>query len=1145
MTFDELLAQVCELLQRQGRMSYRALKLRFNLDDVYLEGLKDELIYAQQVAVDEEGRVLVWTGPAGTTSASASQSPPAVPPPGPQADQPPHGGFHPAAAGVADAERRQLTVMFCDLVDSTPLSEQLDPEDLRQVVRAYQAACAAVIQRFDGYIAQHLGDGLLVYFGYPQAHEDDAQRAVRAGLGMLAVMGTLNTRLAQGKGIRLAIRVGIHTGLVVVGEMGGGGRQEQLALGDTPNVAARIQGLAVPDSVTISEATSRLVQGYFITEALGPQSLRGVAAPVPVYRVLEESGVGSRLEVGATTGLTPLVGRTSEVTLLLEHWAQSTEGLGQVVLLSGEAGIGKSRLVEALSARVEHEHSPRMTLRCSPYHTNSALYPILEHIQRLLHFHPDDTPQAKLVRLEHALTPYRLPLEETVPLLAAWLSLPHPEAYPPLRLSPQQQRQKTQAALVAWLLAEAERQPVLVVGEDLHWADPSTLEWLGLFMEQVPTARVLTLLTCRPEFRPPWPLRSYLTQLTLTRLSRPQVEEMVRLVAGGKPLPAEVVQHIVVQTDGVPLYVEEMTKLVLESGLVQERDDRYALTGPLPTLAIPTTLRDALMARLDRLTTAKAVAQLGATLGRTFPYDLLRAVSHLDEATLQRGLGRLVEAELLYQRGQPPQATYLFKHALIQEAAYQSLLKSTRQQYHQRIAQVLEAQFPETAETQPELLAQHCTEAGLSAQAVGYWQRAGQRALERSANLEAVSHVTKGLEVLTALPETRERTHQELALHLTFGPALINTRGPAAPEVERVYVRAYELCRQVGDSRQLFPVLWGLWYVHLAGAKLQRACELGEELLSLAQQLQDPMLSLEAHRALGNTLFWRGESGLAHTHAQHGLALYDPQQMRVHALRYGQDSGVACRLFGALCLWLLGYPDQARQWSEAALTQAQGLLHAYTLAQALLFSTILHQWCREVAVAQEQAEAQRALCTEHGFAQYLAWSTVLRGAALAAQGQWAEGLAQMRQGLTAYRATGARSLGHWFHALLAEACGRAGQVEKGLRALEEALEALQITEDRFYEAEVYRLRGELLLQQSAEQQGEAEESFHQALTVARRQQAKSWELRAAMSLSRLWQQQGKHAEARQLLAEVYGWFTEGFDTADLQEARALLHELGG
>jgi predicted ATPase len=731
-----------------------------------------------------------------------------------------------------------------------------------------------------------------------------------------------------------------------------------------------------------------------------------------------------------------------------------------------------------------------------------------------------------------------------MPLCAALLSLPLPADYTPLTLSPEQHKQQTLHALVTILLRLAAQQPVLFVMEDLHWVDPSTLELLTLVVDQGPTARILALCTFRPDFTPPWTGRAHLTQVTVTRLPRRQAVELIRHVAQGKALPAEVVVQIVAKTDGVPLFVEELTKMVLESGLLQEQEDRYDLASPLPPLAIPATLHDSLMARLDRLAAVKAIAQLGATLGREFAYELLQAVSPWDEDTTQRGLHQLVEAEFLYQQGLPPQATYVFKHALIQEVAYQSLLRSTRQQHHQRIAQALEARFPTLVETQPELLAHHCTEAGLSAQAVGYWQRAGQRALERSANLEAVNHVTQGLAVLTTLPETRERAQQELALHLTFGPALINTRGPAAPEAERVYGRACELCRQVGDRPQLFPALWGLWYGQMAGAKLQMACALGEELLSLAQQLQDPVLSLEAHRALGNTLFWRGEPGLAHTHAQHGFALYDPQQMRAHALRYGQDSGVACRLFGALCLWLLGYPDQARQWQEAALTQAQELRHVYTLAQALLFSTILHQWGREATVAQEQAEALGALCTEHGFAQYLAWSTILRGAAVAAQGQWAEGLAQMREGLVAYRATGARSLGHWFHALLAEASGRAGQVETGLRSLEEALEALQTTEDRFYEAEVYRLKGELLLQQSAAQQGEAEDSLQQALEIARRQQARSWELRAAMSLSRLWQHQRKCAEAHALLAPVYGGFTEGFDTADLQDAKALLEELG-
>jgi predicted ATPase len=548
------------------------------------------------------------------------------------------------------------------------------------------------------------------------------------------------------------------------------------------------------------------------------------------------------------------------------------------------------------------------------------------------------------------------------------------------------------------------------------------------------------------------------------------------------------------------------------------------------------------MARLDRLGPVKAIAQLGATLGREFAYDLLQAVAPWDEATLHRGLHQLVEAEFLYQQGLPPQATYRFKHALIQEAAYQSLLRSTRQQHHQRTAQVLEARFPDLCETQPELLAHHYTEAGLMPQAIPYWQRAGERALQRSANLEAVSHLTRGMEMLQSLPETQVRGQQELALQLTLGPAVMNTRGSASPEAERTYARACELARQVGDTPQLFPALWGLWYSHLARGQLQRARTLGEELLSVAQQQYDPVLLLEAHRALAATLSWLGDAGLTYTHAQHALTLYDSEQMHAHAVRYGQDSGVFCRLVGAWSLWLLGYPEQARQWSEAALTHAQQLRHAFTLAQALLFSAFLRQLRREPQAAQELAEAQRALCTEQSFGQYLAWGRIPRGWALVAQGQVAEGIAQICEGVAAWRARGARVGLPWFLTLLAEAYGRVGQVEVGLHALDEALEAMQTMEDRIYEAEVHRLKGELL-QQSAAQQEEAEERLQQALAVARRQQAKSWELRAAMSLGRLWQQHGKRAEARELLAPIYGWFTEGFDTADLQEAKALLEEL--
>jgi class 3 adenylate cyclase/predicted ATPase len=1129
MMFEEVVDQAIAMLQRRGRVTYRLLKRQFTLDDEALEDLKIELIKGQRLAVDEAGEVLVWTGAAGTAPAS----------PAPLFLHPPHP--HPPPP---DAERRQLTVLFCDLVDSTVLASQLDPEDLREVVRAYQEVCAKVVARFEGHIAQYLGDGLLVYFGYPLAHEDDAQRAVRAGLGMIEALGQLNARVAQERGVHLAVRLGIHTGLVVVGEVGGGTRQEQLALGETPNVAARLQGLAAPDTVVISADTSRLVEGYFECCSLGAQVLRGVAEPITVYHVLQASGAQSRLDVASTRGFTPLVGREAEVTLLLERWQLAKGGQGHVVLLTGEGGIGKSRLVQVLKDHVANEAHTRWECRSLPYYHNTALYPLIDFFQRALHWHQDDSPEERLDTLEQELRQYRLPLTETMPLFAPLLSLSVPEdRYPPLALSPQRLRQKTLESIVAMLLERAEREPVLFILEDLHWTDPTTLEFLGLLVEQVPTAALAMLLTCRPEFQPAWSHRAYLTEITVNRLSRQQIARVAEHVAGGKTLPPEVLQPIVEKTDGVPLFVEEMTKAILESGDLKDVDGHYELVGSLSTLTIPATLQDSLMARLDRLVTAKAVAQYAAVIGRQFAYDVLSMVSQLDPATLQRELGRLVEAEIVYQRGVPPQSIYVFKHALIQDAAYTSLLKSTRQQYHQRIAQVLEAQFPEAAEAQPELLAHHYTEAGLREQAIPYWQRAGQRALNRSATLEAVAHLTKGLEVLSILPDTPERAQQELALHTTLGPALMALKGFEAPEVLHAYARAHELCQQVGDTRQLFAALWGLWYLHQVRGELQRACEVGEELLGVARQLQAPEWLMVAHRVLGNSLFWWGELGLAHTHVQHALALHDPQQMRDHAVRYGTDTGIACRLLGAVTLWLLGYPDQARQWSVEALTHAQELRHAFTLQQALCFSALLHLLRREAAVAQELAETQQALCTEHGFAPYLAWGTIFRGSAVAAQGAWAEGLAQLREGLAAYRTRG-RLPWLLFLSLLADACGRAGQVEEGLCALDEALAARQTTEERMYAAEVYRLKGELL-QQSATQQGEAEEHLQQALDVARRQQAKSLELRAAMSLSRLWQQQGKCTEAYELLAPIYGWFTEGFDTVDLQEAKALLEELEG
>jgi class 3 adenylate cyclase/predicted ATPase len=1040
-----------------------------------------------------------------------------------------------------EGERRQLTVLFCDLVDSTALATQLDPEELREVVRAYQSVCAEVIQRFEGYIAQYLGDGLLVYFGYPQAHEDDGQRAVHAALGMVEAMGQLNQRLSQEGGVQLAMRIGIHTGLVVVGEMGGGGRQEQLALGETPNVAARLQGLAAPDTVLISAATQRLVQGLFTCQDLGLHTLRGVVTPMQVFHVLRESEAQSRLDVAVSRGLTPLVGREQEVRLLLERWAQVKDGHGQIVLLSGEAGIGKSRLVEVVKERVAGELQTRFEWRGSPYYQQSPLYPVIVHLHRLLRWHQEESPHERLRKLERVMRQSGFSLPDMVPLFASLLALPLPDSYPSLALTPERQKQKILEALLVWLRREVERQRVLLIIEDLHWLDASSMEFLNLLVDQAATTHLFMLLTFRPTFRPPWPQHPHLTHLTLSRLPRHQAALLIEQVAGGKTLPAEVHQQLLTRTDGVPLFVEELTKMVLESGLLRETPDCYELTGPLPALAIPTTLQDSLMARLDRLGTGKLVAQLGATIGRRFSYELLQAVSPVAEATLQQGLGRLVEAELLYQRGLPPEASYLFKHALIQETALQSLLRHTRQQYHQQIAQVLAERFPETGETQPELLAQHYTEAGLAAQAVPYWQRAGQRAIERSANIEAISHLTKGLEVLKTLPETPERHQQELTLQLALGAALSMLKGFTATETEQAYNSARQLCQQVGDSPQRFAALAGLLRFYRSRTELKTAQELGEQLLKLAQSMQVPAFLLDAYCEQGTNLWHAGKFASALSHLEQGIAHYNPQKHPSRISSYSHAE-LLCFSSAGRSAWFLGYPDQALGRNQEALALARQSPHPYSLATALHLASTLHVWRREAQLVQELAEATIVLSREHGFIRWLGGGLIRKGWAVATLGSAEEGIAQIRQGIATWREIGTKQAELQHLAMLAEAYKTGGQIEAGFSALAEALAIMHTSEERYYEAEVYRLRGELLLEEGKKFKA-AEESFLQALAVARQQGAKSLELRAVMSLCRLWQKRDMRAQAHQMLTEIYRWFTEGFNTLDLQEAKALLDTL--
>ena len=684
----------------------------------------------------------------------------------------------PPSSSAPDAERRQLTVMFCDLQGSTALSQQLDPEELRDVIRGYQEVCAGAVGRFEGHIAKYLGDGLLVYFGYPQAHEDDPQRAVRAGLAILQDMGPLNARLKSDKDLELTVRIGIHTGLVVAGEMGGGDTLEELAIvGETPNIAARIEGAAEPDGIAISDVTASLVQGFFLCESMGPHDLKGISEPVELFRVLEESGAQTRFDVAVSTHLTPLVGREQEVGLLLDRWEQVEEGLGQVVLVSGEAGIGKSRLLQGLIDGLAGRPHVFQQHLCSPYHQNSALFPVIESYERWLGFQREDSQEERIQAIETALEERSLLTPEALSLWAGMLSVPLDESHPPLDLSPQRQRQKTMELMTQLKVATANEQPVLAVFEDLHWADPTTLEFLGLLVEQVATSKVMAILTFRPEFTPPWGSRSHVTQINLNRLPQRLATDLIALVTGGKELPEEVIDQIASKSDEVPLFVEELTQMVIESGLLREMDGRYELTGPLTDLAIPSTLQDSLTARLDRLGEVKEVVQLASVLGREFIYQLIQAVSQQDDAPLSDHLRQLVAGEFLYQQGVLPEASYIFKHALIQDAAYNSLLISRRQQYHQLVAQVYEESFPETVESQPELLAHHYTEAGLNQQAVPYWQQAGQIAVRRSANVEAVNHFTKGLELLEALPDTQERDSQEAELQTFLGQCLIQVRG--------------------------------------------------------------------------------------------------------------------------------------------------------------------------------------------------------------------------------------------------------------------------------------------------------------------------------------------------------------------------------
>jgi class 3 adenylate cyclase/predicted ATPase len=1152
LNFERVLKEVLWCLVTEGGISYGRIKLSFGLDDEAVEELRRELVAVKRVAADRDGEALVWAPDGSLTGQQQHRLPhrPVAPlrAAAPAIDRAsPDGPV--AVRELPGAERRQLTVMFCDLADSTHLSAQLDPEDMGDVIRAYQELVSEAVRRFDGFIAKFMGDGVLIYFGYPHAQGNDAERAVHSALAILAAVPALNREVGREDGMRLAVRIGIATGLVVVGEtIGEGTAREQTVVGETPNLAARLQTLAGPDAILISAATHDIVGDAFLCEALGAQALKGIAEPVEVWRVagLNEEEQDAEVE---SHGDFPLVGRDEEIGLLRRAWQQTREeGHGQVVFVNGEPGIGKTSLIDTLRRAARAEGLPRITFRCSPYHINSAYYPTIEHFRRLAGWQPEDDGKTRFAKLERTFSGYQSAPGELMPLLAALMSVPLPEdgRYPPLDLTPQQLKEHTDDLCVAMSLEEAERQPLIEIYEDVHWADPSTLDVLGQLIDQAPTVPLLIVLTYRPEFVPPWPTRSHVMPLALNRLERPQIEVLASRLAGGKALPGEVVEHIVQKTDGVPLFVEEMTKAVLGSGVLREEGDHYALTGPLSEISIPASLHESLMARLDRLPTVREVAQMGAVLGREFAYEMLRAIAAFDEPRLQEGLGRLVEAELLYQRGRPPRSRYIFKHALIQDAAYQSLLRRTRQQYHRQVAELLEADFTDTIEASPELVAHHYQEAGLPEPAVKYWQRAGERAVQRSANEEAIGHLMAGLEQLARLPETPERAQHELALQWLLGRASLASRGYGSPEAGRAFNRAGELCAAIGDESAIFPVLFGIWLFDLGAAEHSKAAATGAATVRRAERSKSAGARISGHVEAGVSGVYLGTLASARRHLEEGIgsyrALTEVEATRI-AYEYGVELGSPAYAYAAWGLWLLGYPDQALRLDDEALAIIARIRHPYTYSRARAWSSMLHAFRREWPIVEERAAAAIASAQEQELAMMVAVGQVMQGAARAMLEPRDESLTEIRDAMAAYRATGARFQRTHQLTLLAEAAAACGHPDDGVAALNEAAEFAAQTDERYIEAEIYRLRGNLLLAQHANGSAEAEPCYRKALKIAREQEARSLELRAACDLARLWGKRQERQKATDLLAPVYGWFTEGFDTADLRDAKALLDQL--
>ena len=1034
---------------------------------------------------------------------------------------------------VVGAERRQITVMFCDLVGSTALSLQLDPEDLREVIGAYHSCVAQTIGRYDGFVAKYMGDGVLVYFGYPRAHEDDAERAVRAGLALVDAVAKITTANSK-----LSLRIGIGTGVVIVGDLiGEGSAQEQAVVGDTPNLAARLQALAAPNTVVIGPRTRRLLGDLFEYRDLGHVELKGFFEPERAYQVLNQSARESRFEALHSPQLTPLVGREEEIERLVRRWQRAKNGNGQVVLLSGEPGIGKSRIAAALLEKIQTAPHTRLRYFCSPYHQDSALYPFIVQLERAAGLARDDTVEQKLGKLQGLLAPGARGDGE-ITLLAELLSLPNSSAE--LNLSPRRMRELLFEALLHQVEAVAQNRPVLLVFEDVHWIDPTSRELLDLMLDRISQLPVLVVITFRPEYGGAWSGQRHMMTLALDRLGERDSAALVKQIAGETSLSGEIVDEIVERGDRVPLFIEELTKVVLENG--GNRVAAVLTANPLPNLAIPPTLQASLMARLDRLgPIAREVAQIGAVLGREFSYALIQQVVGRHDAELQAALDRLIQSGLVSYRGTGPAAPYLFKHALVRDTAYGTLLRGRRRELHARVAAIIVERFRELAQAQPGLVAHHYTEADDKERAAEYWYQAGQQANARFAIREAVAHFTKGMELLAASPDNEARDRRELEFQLALVVPLVAMHGFGSDEVEACATRAKDLSDRCGDARSRFAAYRFVWNSWLLRRPLTQTVALARTLMDLARDDNDAARLAIAHRALGRSTHIIGMQADADELLATGATLADSVADAEFAA-YGEHPGIVCRAYRGQLRCLTGFLDDAAHLAETAVGRARAHQSPFILAWSLIVAAQTHLFRRDASAAEQAAREAIGLSRQHGLPQWMAFGQQCLGRVLCQQGDWRGGIELQREAMGSLHTAGSLLHTTRFRSQLAESFLAIGDVNQARLHLNAAFAHLQTHGEAYLASELHLVKLKLLKAEGAPTEA-LRQAIEMGLQIARRQGAHLLELRLAAWIAGVWRDLAMRKEAHDLLAPVYGRFTEGFDTPDLKEAKALLDEL--